>query len=428
MRLTRPWQQAAATLTAAVLLAGTPAAAFANTNDAADTRPAAATASDHGQDRAAAVQAAREAQPIDNVAKAVGAHTLHNRGIDGSGITVALLDTGVDEHADLGNVERHDVTGTDASGYDAYGHGTFLAGLIAGDGTSSNGKHVGAAPGADLLSVRAADDDGNTNLDWALDGIELITAKVEQGDVDVVVLALALPPTPGGTDPLEAAVERLWAAGAVVVVATGNHGTGIGSPATSPWAVASGAVDANRQVPSWSNTGESDDGLLRPDTYAPAVRVVSTIGFNTQIAAENPDALVGAGYLRGSGTSAAAAVTGGVAALALQDDPSLTNDQVKGALMSGKATGHDRARVLDARTVVRTPTSDGNSHLPAADADATYSDPALWAPSWDESTWGGYTWGAFTWGAYTWGAYTWGAYTWGAFTWGADSWAAFTWE
>lgn len=262
----------------------------------------------------------------------------------GAGVRIAVLDTGVAEGPDFGTrLSHHDISGTWEPGepHDAYGHGTFVAGAAAGDGTGSAGRYAGAAPGAEVLDVRVADEQGETDLATVLRGLE----KAAELDADVVNLSMSSgSPLPYQVDPLTVALDRLWASGTVVVVPTGNDGPAQGSitsPGTDPTLLTVGALDqhltaARRDdsVASFSGRGPAPQAVDKPDLVAPGRSLVSLRAPGSAVDAAHPEAVVEGGYFRGSGTSFATAVVSGAAAVLLQARPELAPDQVK-ALMRG---------------------------------------------------------------------------------------------
>lgn len=266
-------------------------------------------------------------------------------GADGSGVTVAVLDTGVSPVADLGNdvVARVDVT-PDGDGYDDYGHGTHMIGVLAGDGTSSAGRWRGVAPGVDVVSVRVAGWNGATDVSSVLAGLEWVAAHHEQYGIRVVNLSFGTDSSQTySLDPLSFAVERLWQAGVVVVVAAGNRGTGgsnIDNPGNNPFVVTVGAADllgtastADDQVAPFSSRGPTADGTSKPDLVAPGITIVANRAVGSTIDTMRPEARVGRDYFKGTGTSQATAIVSGVAALVLQANPALTPDEVKATLV-----------------------------------------------------------------------------------------------
>ncbi|HVM26720.1 MAG TPA: S8 family serine peptidase [Mycobacteriales bacterium] len=259
---------------------------------------------------------------------------------EGAGVTVAVVDTGVAPSADLaGRLTSVDVTGTGLG--DGYGHGTFVAGLVAGSGAASGGRYAGVAPGARVLSVRVADDDGRTNLVTVLRGLEAAAAR----GADVVNLSLSsYSPLPYQIDPLTVALASMWDRGTVVVVPAGNDGPDgatITSPGVHPRLLTVGALDeggtttrTDDVVADFSARGPAPQGVAKPELTAPGRSVVSLRAPGSVIdTAHGATAAVGADYFQGSGTSFATAVTAGAAA-ALLAERRLTPDQVKALLVT----------------------------------------------------------------------------------------------
>ena len=191
---------------------------------------------------------------------AVRAAKTWGQGFTGHGINVALIDTGVNATGDLAGKVLHaeDFT-AEQNNVDSYGHGTFVGGLIAGQGTASGGGMKGVAPSANLVSVKIAGADGTTDLVRLLAALEWVVTFKDAYGIRVLNLSLGTDsPQSYLTDPLDFAVERTWNAGIVVVVAAGNHGTASGSiskPGDDPLVITAGSVD-DRTTPAIS------DGLL----------------------------------------------------------------------------------------------------------------------------------------------------------------------
>jgi len=361
------------------------------------------------------------------------------------------------------------VSGVDYSGEgqpftDGYGHGTFVAGVLAGDGTSSGGQYHGVAPGAHLLSVKVAGRDGTTNLLRVLAGINWVVRTKPYFGTRVLNLSL-------GTDanqsylfsPLNLAVEKAWQAGIVVVVSASNAGPGPGTiskPGDDPFVITTGALDdagtvdsADDTVPDFSGRGPTlADGLAKPDLVAPGRSVISLRVPGSTIDTANPSARVGDAYFKGSGTSFSAAVASGSAALMLEQQPGLAPDLVKSRMLGsthsmagGAATVGQGAldavgavgSVLTTLANVGVPMSLGGL-ITTADqvkqvlgAWAASSSPAnlasLLASQWGASQWGASQWAALQWVASQWGASQWGGSQWGASQWGASQWGASQW-
>src|SRR5438876_1038386 len=170
---------------------------------------------------------------------------------------------------------------------DSYGHGTFIAGIIAGNGTSSNGAYKGIAPAAKLVSVKVAGADGSADVSNVLAAIQWVVSFKDRYGIKVLNLSLGTDSTQSyRVDPLNYAVERAWDAGIVVVVSASNRGPAAGTiskPGDDPLVVTVGAVDdmgtpglGDDQLPNFSSHGPTAaDGLAKPDLAAPGAHIVS---------------------------------------------------------------------------------------------------------------------------------------------------------
>ncbi|MGZ4590911.1 MAG: S8 family serine peptidase, partial [Actinomycetes bacterium] len=262
---------------------------------------------------------------------------------EGEGVTIALVDTGVASVADLqGSVQHVNVSGAPAG--DGYGHGTFLAGLIAGSGAASGGVYRGVAPRASILDVQVAAPDGSTSLLRVLAGLQAVAERARHDDsLRVVNLSLSTDdPGVPGIDPLSRALEELWDRGLVVVVAAGNGGPHAGTvtvPGTDPAAITVGALDdkgtvtpADDVVAPFSSRGIAGVANAKPDLVAPGVSMVGLRAPGSVIDTQYPSGRVGSANFRGSGTSMATAATSGAVAALLSAEADLLPDQVKAAL------------------------------------------------------------------------------------------------
>ncbi|WP_121395960.1 S8 family serine peptidase [Micromonospora sp. M71_S20] len=256
----------------------------------------------------------------------VGAPAAWAAGYDGSGVTVAVLDTGIDPgHPDL--VDQVDdkvsfVPGEDTS--DVHGHGTHVASTIAGSGAASGGGNRGVAPGADLIVGKVLDNGGYGLDSWIIAGMQW---AAESG-ADVVNMSLGDGSLTDGTDPMAAAVETLSARhGTLFVVASGNSGPQtIGSPGTAPSALTVGAVDKQDALAGFSSTGPlARTGALKPDLTAPGVGIV---------AARSQQSAGEGAYQGMDGTSMATPHVSGAAAILAQRHPDWSGQQLKDALTS----------------------------------------------------------------------------------------------
>jgi serine protease AprX len=277
----------------------------------------------------------------------VGATDAWNAGDTGQGITVAVLDTGIDNSSGAfgGRVKaRVDLIDPDhpASG-DPAGHGTHVAGIVA---ASRQFISPGIAPDASLVSVRVLDRNGTSRLSTVMHGLEWVIANKVRLDIGVVVLALGAPAVASyQEDPLAAAAELAWRSGLVVVTAAGNAGPGAGTiqtPGIDPLLLTVGASDDNGTaspaddvIPSWSSVGPTPDGLAKPDLVAPGRKIVSVRVPGSTLDLQSPTHVEGPTTIRFSGTSEATAVAGGAAALLLQQRPGLRPDETKALLVQG---------------------------------------------------------------------------------------------
>lgn len=377
-------------------------------------------------------------------------------GVDGSGVGVALLDTGVAEHPDLAGRVAASVDLTNENNYtDTYGHGTFMAGVIAGTGASSGGAYTGMAPGAHLMSVKVSGADGTMTLGQVLYGLQLIDASKEQYGIRVVALALSSPPL-DGPDPLVLAVERLWSDGLFVVTAAGNTGSGAGtitSPGVDPYVMTVGGTDeaatsdvGDDTVAPWSARGPSVYGMNKPDMVAPGTSLVSLRAAGSTIDGSYPSARVGDAYFKGSGTSMSTAVTAGAAALLLDADPSLTPDMLKGRLMAGAAAVNGAeataagAGTLDVVAAMASSAGPANGDLPPLPSGAKVQAPRDPHPGAKDSTfgwtarpggpdrWEGRGWGGRGWGSADWSGRGWGSSEWAGRGWAGRGWAGQRWS
>ena len=322
------------------------------------------------------------------VAADVGADALQQQRIDGRGVTVALVDSGVyfdkDVRRELGSIVANHflgqidfvastcqpkgagnsgkTIGTQYSGYcaltsndsaDGYGHGTAVASVMWNNFVdASSGAKIGIAPRASVLSVRVLNNDGSGSYETVIKGIQYVVQNKAAYNIRVLNLSLsAQATTPYFVDPLNRAAERAWAGGIVVLAAAGNSGPGaqtITVPGNDPYVITVGAINGNGtagdwsddSLPYWSATGPTTDGFIKPDVLAPGANVI-TFMYNggsadpdTQnLVLTHPDFSETASMFRMSGTSISTAVASGVSALILQAHPELTPDQVKFRLM-----------------------------------------------------------------------------------------------
>ena len=389
-------------------------------------------------------------------------------GVTGRGVGVAIVDSGIADSPDLAGriVASVDFT-SGAPGEplvaaaDPGGHGTHVAGLVAGDGTASAGAYTGVAPGADLVDVRVIGATGATNVSTVLRGLQWVLAQRATYNIRVVNMSLgATTAVSYRQDPLATAVEVLTFAGVTVVVAAGNAGPGdstITTPGDDPYAITVGALDdsgtaasADDVLAPWSSRGPTSvDGIAKPDLVAPGRKMISlrspgsTLDLlypERRIAGTDPSAPA---YFRMSGTSMAAPVVTGIVALMLERDPALTPRQVKQALLdtasplafgSPTTTG---AGMADAYAAVLA-TDRVSDAIPYRVSDGFAWDalpyvqgqPLVWRdPGFNGGVdSNGTPWSSVTWDSIVWDAVTWEAIAWGSFNWTEIAWEDIAWE
>ena len=285
-------------------------------------------------------------------------------GYTGAGVGVAILDSGIAPHSALDSrvVARVNlVTDEPNAGGDPFGHGTHIAGIVAGNRTAASWVTPefagGSAPAARLVDVRVLGANGAGRTSDVIAGIDWVIDHRTAYNIRVINLSLGHPVTePSATDPLCLAVARAVSAGITVVVSAGNYGLtsdgapvlgGITSPGNSPAALTVGAIDtkdtlttSDDEVAAYSSKGPARFELVvKPDVVAPGTRIVSLEAQYSYVGSAYPQwHIAGNGqnaYLRLSGTSMATAVVSGGAALLLNAEPSLTPAQVKMALQLG---------------------------------------------------------------------------------------------
>ena len=288
--------------------------------------------------------------------RVINADQLWAQGTNGRGVTVAVLDSGVAADVDLtaptnrllASVNFADERLTNDPG----GHGTHIAGTIAGNGTRSAGQFVGVAPGANIVDVRVLNAVGSGRISSLVRGIEWVVTHRSTYNIRVINLSFGAPAsTSYRTDPLSAAVEVAWRLGIVVVAAAGNSGPGrdtTASPGIDPYAITVGATDdigtlsRRDDVLAWFSSWGSADGNAKPDLVAPGRRIVAPRVPGSALDTLFPDRVVtarnGSTYFRLTGTSMATAVVSGAVALLLQRRPDLGPDDVKALLVGQTQT------------------------------------------------------------------------------------------
>lgn len=368
------------------------------------------------------------------------------QGYQGSSVTVAVVDSGVADHADLrlagsGSRVRASykcrVRASFSGGYvqlcqntrlgDRNGHGTYVAGVIGGNGAQSNGAYLGVAPRVNLVNVEISTGSGTTTELDVLAGLQWIYDNRAYYNIRVVNLSLNTgAPASYHVSPISAAVEILWFSGIVVVTSAGNNGTAnLYPPANDPFVITVGAVDdqgtvslADDTVASFSAFGVTSDGFAKPDLVAPGRNIVSLLASTTsRFASERPANVINASYFRMSGTSVSAPMVAGAVALLLQDEPNLTPDQVKHRLMTtankdwpGYSAARAGAGYLDVyAAVMGTTTQSANTGLQASQLLWAGSQPLTWSSvNWNSVIWNSASWNSVNWNSVNWNSDYWG--------------------
>jgi serine protease AprX len=417
-------------------------------------------------------------QPLGSmysVVDQIGARDMWAKGFTGQGVNVAIIDTGFAPVPDLvasGRVNyavdlSAEASVPEATYIDTYGHGTHMAGIIAGRTPGSDpalaAKHpewfMGVAPDAGIISVKVGDNTGSADISQVIAGVDWAIDHAEQYNIKVINLSYASGSAlPYQTDPLPFTLERAWKAGIVVVVAAGNDGRdshSLSSPAVDPYVIAVGAVEAttNRSfvVPTWASSG---DGVRNPDVAAPGTHIVSLRDPGSRIDMEHPEGFVSDELFKGSGSSQAAAVTSGAVALLLSARPDLTPDQVKALLKRNTLGATPRNPLLSGSGVIQvdqayeasmdrlpkrvqkfTP-SDGSGLLEAARGPVhmvingvpLVGEVTVLGTPWDGTNWKGVRWTGDSWMGVRWTSAAWTGVRWTDASWTGVRWTGATFD
>jgi len=430
---------------------------------------------------------------MQNITAGDGVQTWWNNGYTGKGVDVAVIDTGVTPVAGL-NAPAKVINGPDLSlesqnpnlaHLDTNGHGTFMAGLIAGN-DGQPGGYRGVAPDARIISLKVGVADGGTDVTQVIAAIDWVVQHRHDNGMNIRVLNLSYGTNstqPYGIDPLAYAVEQAWKAGIVVVAAAGNTGFQSGSnaaladPAYDPQILAVGAADTNGtatpwddQVASFSAGSSSCSGGCRgADLIAPGSHMQGLRVPGSYIDQNNPAGVLGDRYFRGSGTSEATAFVSGAAADLLSRYPQLTPDQVKAMLTSScdKLSSYNWKQQgcgeLDLNKLVNTSVpsvfasqqynapSTGTGSLEASRGTdhislngvvlqgeqdifgEPFSSAAIAAleaagSSWSGGIWNGSLWTGSSWSGSSWSGSSWSGSSWSGSSWSGSSWSGSSWS
>jgi serine protease AprX len=362
----------------------------------------------------------------------------------GAGVTVAVIDTGVAGELPDFRISDADpasrviataVTNPDATtATDLYGHGTHVAGLVAGNSKALpaddplNNRYIGTAPDASLVAIKASDDHGNSSLIDVIAGVQFAVDHRDDYGIRVINLSMSSAVAQSyRTDPLDAAVEAAWFKGIVVVAAAGNRGTAADAvsyaPANDPYVITVGGVDDHGSkdtlddtLAGWSSRGVTQDGFAKPDLVAPGAHIVAPLAPGSDLPGLCPTCVVDGRYFRMGGTSMAAPIVAGIAADVISAHPDWTPAQVKGA-MTYYGDGSDPnvrltadgAHEVAADNAVNASDSDGelasdegltpNEFVDASTGEIDYTRASWGRASWSEAagalraSWGRASWG-----------------------------------
>lgn len=284
---------------------------------------------------------------MDIASQEVKANVLNKSGYKGKNIGIAIIDTGIYPHGDFLRPTNRikvfkDFVEKKELPYDDNGHGSFVAGVAAGNGFLSRGKYQGIAPEADIIALKALNKDGSGNTSDILAAMQWVSDHQKENNIRVLSMSLGTDAKRlSANDAMVRGVEALWNKGITIVVAAGNSGpqpSTITSPGISPKVITVGAVDDKRTpqisddtIAEFSSRGPV--GMrIKPDVVAPGVKVVS-VNSDKEYKSGQRNISSAVPYTTMSGTSVATPVVSGSVALLLEKYPSWTPNQIKEALM-----------------------------------------------------------------------------------------------
>ncbi|MGQ0830663.1 MAG: S8 family serine peptidase [Microthrixaceae bacterium] len=385
----------------------------------------------------------------------IGSSAANAQGLTGAGTTVAVIDSGIAAVAALadnvvpvaqagGGTQPCVNLSTEAGCDDTFGHGTFVAGMV-----------HSVAPDADLLAVKLSGRDGASNVSTVLAALQWVITNRSTYGIDIVNLSLRTDSSLSyRLDPMNLAVEQVWANGMTVVVAAGNQGgaaSTIAKPGDDPWVITVGASDdhgtvstADDTVADFSSRGPTlADGITKPDVVAPGRSLHSLRSPGSEADIRYPY-FVDDSYRLGSGTSFSAPEVAGAAALLLQADPTASNDRIKFALSNtarplGAANdaGHG---IVDITAALAAPAGSANtsnfhpllfpSGAPSAQdlLGTQYAGTSWQGTSWQGTSWQGTSWQGTSWQGTSWQGTSWQGTSWQGTSWQGTSWQGTSWQ
>jgi serine protease AprX len=450
-----------------------------------------------GAASAAVYDPATDVNSMASTTAYTGAAAWWTAGYTGAGVDVALIDTGVSPVEGLATAGKV-INGPDLSlesqnsalrYLDTNGHGTFMAGIIAGKDSTLTAPYAlalpsayrGMAPDARIVSLKVGVADGGVDVSQVIAAIDWVVQHRTDNGMNIRVLNLSYGTNStqaSSIDPLSYAVEQAWKKGIVVVAAAGNAGYTKGgnspclaNPAYNPYVIAIAGTDSmgttdirDDKIGSYSSAGAS--GCKSPDFAAPGSHLQGLRVPNSFIDVSHPEGVLGSRFFRGSGTSQAAAIASGAIALVLQKFPNLTPDQVKKYFMTygyslsatiGYQQGAGEIRLsamlpkTPANYTQKLTNGTGTGSLDAArgtdrmtdDGIAMSGEVDIWGHafnsaaiatataagnSWSGGTWNGNTWSGNSWSGNSWSGNTWSGNSWSGNTWSGNSWSGNSWS
>jgi serine protease AprX len=430
---------------------------------------------------------------MQSITAADGGQAWWNQGYTGKGVDVAVIDTGVSPVTGL-NSPGKVINGPDLSlesqnrsfqYLDTDGHGTFMAGLIAGNDGQSGG-YRGVAPDARIVSLKVGVADGGVDVSQVIAAIDWVVQHRNDNGTNIRVINLSYGTNstqPYQVDPLAYAVEQAAKAGIVVVAAGGNTGyqsgasaQGLADPAYDPNIVAVGAADTNGTATPWdddvasfsANAASCSTACRAPDLIAPGTHMQGLRVPGSYIDQNNPAGVLGDQYFRGSGTSEATAYVSGAVALLLQKYPKATPVQIQNMLRtsSDKLASYNWKQQgqgeLDLKKLLSTPlapnmpqgnyalstgtglleTSRGTDHISTNGVllqgeqdifgqpfnSATMAALEAAGSSWSGGMWNGSVWTGSSWSGSSWSGSSWSGSSWSGSSWSGSSWSGSSWS
>jgi serine protease AprX len=443
--------------------------------------------------------AAADVYSMANVRAQMDVNGWWDDGYTGKGVDVAVIDTGVSPVQGLNNPGQV-VYGPDLSlesqnpsltNLDTNGHGTFMAGLIAGHdpgvaqpySNAPASSYLGIAPDSRIVSLKVATADGGVDVTQVIAAIDWVVQHAHDPGFNIRVISLSYGTNsvqPYKTDPLAYAVEQAWKSGIVVVVAAGNTGyqrgnkaPGLADPAYDPYAIAVGGYNgmgtdrfSDDTMGAYSASSAGCGDCKNPDFVAPGTHIQGLRDPGGYIDLNHPEGRIDDRFFRGSGTSEATAITAGTVALILQKYPDMTPDQVKRFIadnaqkIPGADTQAQGGGEIDLKKLSHTKpaqykqtfkdstgsgsleSSRGTDHISLNGTPLTGNQDIFGQPfnsaaiaqaeaqgsSWSGGTWNGNSWSGNSWSGNSWSGNSWSGNSWSGSSWSGSSWSGNSWS